>query len=100
MTRKLAKIEKQAVSDRELLREKDLTIEDLKAIVSRLTTNNSDMLAILTTKVRLEETLKTVEAANRKLMTDLAEERRNKASLEVQLSAVKREVVQLRNIIQ
>ena len=48
--------------------EKDEKINDMKAIIARLTGTNNDMLGILSTKVRLEETLKALETANRKLM--------------------------------
>ena len=50
------------------IRQKDKKNEDMKLIVGRLTGTNNDMLAILSSKVRLEESLKTVETANRKLL--------------------------------
>ena len=51
-----------------MLREKDEKIEDMKTIVGRLTATNNEMLAILSTKVRLEESVKSLESANRKLI--------------------------------
>ena len=51
-----------------VIREKDEKLNDMKVIVGRLTGTNNDMLAILSSKVRLEESLKTVETANRKLL--------------------------------
>ena len=51
-----------------MLREKDEKIEDMKTIVGRLTGTNNEMLAILSTKVRLEESVKSLESANRKLI--------------------------------
>jgi hypothetical protein len=51
-----------------LICEKDEKINDMKAIVARLTGTNNDMLGILSTKVRLEESLKALETANMKLM--------------------------------
>ena len=51
-----------------LIRERDEKLVDMKTIVARLTGTNNDMLAILSTKVRLEESLKSLESANRKLM--------------------------------
>ena len=51
-----------------LIFEKDEKIEDMKAIVARLTGTNNDMLAILTTKVRIEESYKVLEMANKKLI--------------------------------
>ena len=40
----------------------------MRKIVSRLTATNNDMLGILSSKVRLEESFKTLETANRNLM--------------------------------
>ena len=50
------------------IRERDEKLEDMKTIVSRLTGTNNELLAILSTKVRLEESLKSLESANRKLI--------------------------------
>ena len=51
-----------------IIRERDEKLEDMKTIVSRLTGTNNELLAILSTKVRLEESLKSLESANRKLI--------------------------------
>ena len=59
---------KEALLKDSAIREKDKKNEDMKLIVGRLTGTNNDMLAILSSKVRLEESLKTVETANRKLL--------------------------------
>ena len=66
-----AKVEstnKQSMAKDELIRERDEKLEDMRTIVGRLTGTNNDMLAILSTKVRLEESFKTVETANMKLL--------------------------------
>ena len=59
---------KQFTIKHELIRERDEKLEDMRTIVVRLTETNNDMLAILSTKVRLEESFKSVETANRKLL--------------------------------
>ena len=51
-----------------LIQERDDKLDDMKTIVGRLTGTNNELLAILSTKVRLEESLKSLEAANRKLI--------------------------------
>ena len=64
----IEKVNNQSIQKDTLLREKDEKIEDMKTIVGRLTGTNNEMLAILSTKVRLEESVKSLESANRKLM--------------------------------
>ena len=64
----MEKLRKQSLTKDAAIREKDEKLEDMKARVARLTANNNDMLAILSTKVRLEESLKSTEMANRKLL--------------------------------
>ena len=68
MEARLEKVRKHTLADEAKIHEQEVKLEDMKAIVARLTANNNDMLAILSTKVRLEESLKTVETANRKLL--------------------------------
>ena len=64
----IEKVNNQSIQKDTLLREKDEKIEDMKTIVGRLTGTNNEMLAILSTKVRLEESVKSLESANRKLI--------------------------------
>ena len=64
----IQRLNKQSSGKDALICEKDEKINDMKAIVARLTGTNNDMLGILSTKVRLEETLKSLETANRKLI--------------------------------
>ena len=64
----IEKVNNQSTQKDTLLREKDEKIEDMKTIVGRLTATNNEMLAILSTKVRLEESVKSLESANRKLI--------------------------------
>ena len=64
----IEKVNNQSTQKDTLLREKDEKIEDMKTIVGRLTGTNNEMLAILSTKVRLEESVKSLESANRKLI--------------------------------
>ena len=64
----IEKVNNQSTQKDNLLREKDEKIEDMKTIVGRLTATNNEMLAILSTKVRLEESVKSLESANRKLI--------------------------------
>ena len=61
-------LNKQSSGKDALICEKEEKINDMKAIIARLTGTNNDMLGILSSKVRLEETLKALETANRKLM--------------------------------
>ena len=55
------------VKDQAIL-DRNSKLEDMRKIVSRLTATNNDMLGILSSKVRLEESFKTLETANRNLM--------------------------------
>ena len=68
METKIEKIRSQLKQKELLIQERDDKLDDMKTIVGRLTGTNNELLAILSTKVRLEESLKSLESANRKLI--------------------------------
>ena len=78
---------------------KDQKIAELKEIVARLTTNNNDMLALLTQKVGLEDSLKLAKTANEELLHKLSLETEKNSTLNKKVEANEAEIQRLRTLI-
>ena len=96
---KLEKLNKENLLKDALIFEKDEKIEDMKAIVARLTGTNNDMLAILTTKVCIEESYKVLEMANKKLIQELKNEQSHNRDLDAMNLKQRKEIAQLQKNI-
>jgi hypothetical protein len=79
---------------------KDKKINDLKGIITRLTSNNNEMLGILTSKANIEDSLKAMEKANKKLKQDWASERLKTSKVEANLKMAGTEISRLHRIIE
>ena len=91
---------KDALKESELAnQEKDKRIAELKEIVARLTANNNDMLALLTQKVGLEDSLKLAKKANEELLNRVSEETKKNSSLNSKVEASEEEIQRLRKLI-
>lgn len=81
------------------LRAKNEQIQELKAMITRLTANNNDMLALLTQKVGLEDSLKVAKSANQELLKKLTEETKKTINLSTKLSSAEQEIQRLRIVV-
>eukprot|EP00095_Tigriopus_kingsejongensis_P011310 maker-scaffold14_size734282-snap-gene-6.30 protein:Tk11310 transcript:maker-scaffold14_size734282-snap-gene-6.30-mRNA-1 annotation:"family transcriptional regulator" len=83
----------------DLLKVKNDQIQELKSMISRLTANNSDMLALLTQKVGLEDSLKVAKTANEELLRKLTTETKKSINLATKLSTAEQEIQRLRIVV-
>ncbi|TRY71631.1 hypothetical protein TCAL_14872 [Tigriopus californicus] len=81
------------------LRAKNEQIQELKAMITRLTANNNDMLALLTQKVGLEDSLKVAKSANQELLKKLTDETKKTINLSTKLSSAEQEIQRLRIVV-
>ena len=74
-------------------------IANLKLIISRLTSNNNDMLAILASKASVEDLVKKLESENLKLGLNLEANRQRNLQLESKVRQNESEASRMHRII-
>lgn len=79
---------------------KDTKINELKKLISNLTSNNKEMIDLLTSKANLEDHLQALEKANVRLQQDLTTEQRKYAFLESKSRSGETEINRLHKIIE
>ena len=79
--------------------QKDQKIADCKSVISRLTTNNNDMLALLTNKADVEESLKLAQSSISKLTKQLSQEQNMRFQAEQKLIKAQQETALLSEVI-
>jgi hypothetical protein len=94
------KLESQQTGIESEIKAKDKKINDLKGIINRLTTNNNEMLGILTSKADIEDVLNAMKKANKKLQQDWNSEKMKTAKLEANLKMAESEIFRLHRIIE
>ena len=85
-------------SEQEIERRDD-DVKNLKLIIQRLTKNNNDMLAILSSKASIDDIVKKLESDNLKLTIDAEAIRQRNLALEMKLRENESEAARLQRII-
>ena len=78
---------------------KDAKLAESQEVINRLATNNNDMLALLTSKADLEESLAAAQAFNRKLSSQLEDEKTKRKQLQTELVKAQKESAHLSQVV-
>ena len=97
--RALGELEHRLADSEDELHHRDEKISNLKLIISRLTANNNDMLAILSTKASIEDSAKLLESENLRLSRNLEFHRQKNAQLENKVRQNENEAGRMHRII-
>jgi len=95
----LSELEHRLADSESELHGQDKNISNLKLIISRLTANNNDMLAILSTKASIEDSAKLLESENLRLIRDLEFHQQKNAQLENKVRQNEHEAGRMHRII-
>jgi len=95
----LSKINQQFVMYEEESAKKDAKLAESQEVINRLATNNNDMLALLTSKADLEESLAAAQAFNRKLSSQLEGEKTKRKQLQTELVKAQKESAHLSQVV-
>ena len=95
----MSKINQQFVLYEEESAKKDAKLAESQEVIDRLATNNNDMLALLTSKADLEESLATAHAHNKKLSAQLEAEKAKRRQLQTELVKAQKEGAHLSQVV-
>jgi len=100
LKRNYLKLEEKVKSLEKVIKPKDLEIKELNSVINRLKKNGNDMLGTLTSKVDIEDKLKTMERTLNATQQELAAEKFKNQQMDLKCKSAEFEINKLRKIVQ